>query len=57
MLSIVGLTDTRMSPCDGVGHVPEDWKISKTPDLLLLMAYREPRFIGKGTDLESKQNT
>ena len=46
-----------MSPCDGVGHVPEHWKISKTPDPLLHMAYREPRFIGKGTDLESQQKT
>ena len=46
-----------MSPYDGVGHVPEHWKINKTPGPLLLMTYREPRFIGNGTDLESQQNT
>ena len=30
------ISDTSMSPCDGVGHIPGHWKIYKTLALLLL---------------------
>ena len=31
------IADSRMAPCDGVGQLPENWKISKTPGPLLIM--------------------
>ena len=30
-------SDTSMSTCDGVGHIPGHWKINKTLALLLLL--------------------
>ena len=41
LLNIVGQktresSDTSMSTCDGVGHIPGHWKINKTLALLLL---------------------